>query len=213
MQTYRRPFQVNSTGQLPVLRLFSARSTCWFADLVELALHHAVGPGQVDQVGLLASPQPQHERRDRLAQARVGRGVVIRNEQPLPFKRHAGSDRVRIGSHQLGLHPPVAPQPEGQPVLTVAEIPGKRRAFTWLTPGCRAADRPPDRRPASPDGDRGQARPTRAARAANRLPSFRAHCGKTGSPGFAGEAGHSQQIGTAVEVQVDRLRACSIASR
>ena len=95
-------------------------------DLVELALHHTVGPAQVNQVGLLSRPKPENDGRDRLAQSRLRRGVIVGNVDPLPFERHAGSDPVRIGSHQLGLHPPVPAQSKRQPVLAVAGVSGQR---------------------------------------------------------------------------------------
>ena len=57
MQTNRWPFHVKSTGQLPVLRLFSARLELLVGRDVQLALHHAVGPAEVDQVGLIVLPR------------------------------------------------------------------------------------------------------------------------------------------------------------
>ena len=80
---------------------------------VELALNHPVGPAEVDQVGFLLAAQSEHERSDRLAQAGLRRRVVVSDVDPLPFDEHAGSDRVRVGPHQLGLDPPVSAELEG----------------------------------------------------------------------------------------------------
>ena len=63
-------------------------------NLVELALHHTVGPAQVNQIDLLSVPQAQNDRGNRLAQPRLLRGMVKRNVDPLPFERQPGSDSV-----------------------------------------------------------------------------------------------------------------------
>jgi hypothetical protein len=84
----------------------------------------------VNQVGVVPISQSQNERGNRLAQARFGRGVVVLHVKPLPFEHDMRADRVRIGSHQLGLDSPVSPQPNGQPVLAVAGILGDRWCVT-----------------------------------------------------------------------------------
>ncbi len=75
MQTNRWPFHVKSTGQLPVLRLFSASSSFWSAGDVELALHDSVGPTEMDQVGLIVLAEAEHDRERSTGPGRIS-GVV-----------------------------------------------------------------------------------------------------------------------------------------
>ena len=126
MQTNRWPFHVKSTGQLPVLRLFSARSSFWLAATLSSHCMTPSGQRRWTRSALSLSAQAEHDRGDRLAQAGFGRRVVVGDVDPLPFDEHAGSDRVRVGPHQLGLDPPVPAELEGQPVLAVAQVPGQR---------------------------------------------------------------------------------------
>ena len=129
MQTKRSPFHVKSTGQLPVLRLFSARSSFWLAATLSSHCMTPSGQRRWTRVGLIVRPEAEHDGRDRLAQARLGRRVVVGDVQPLPFDEHPGSDRVRVGPHQLGLDPPVAAELQCQPVLAVAQVSRERGGF------------------------------------------------------------------------------------
>ncbi len=132
---------------------------------VELALHHAVGPAEVNQVGLIVLAQAKHDRGDRLAQAGFGRRVVVGDVQPLPFDEHPGSDRVGVGPHQLGLDAPVAAELKCQPVLAVAQVSGERGRFA------RANDQDVGQRVAD-QIDGGQRRRARGSRAEGQgLPS------------------------------------------
>ena len=126
MQTKRRPFHVKRTGQLPVLRLFSASSSFWLAATLSSHCMTPSGQRRWTRVGLLVLAQAQNDRSDRLAQARLWRGVVIGDVEPLPFER---AQRVPIACELVrmssGLTRQCPPSSKGQPVVAVARGSGR----------------------------------------------------------------------------------------
>ena len=151
--------------------------------LVQLALHHTVGPAKVNQVGLLLVAQAEHEGCDRLAQARVRRGVIIGTKSPCPSRVTRvpiACELVRINSGLTLQYPPSC---ERQPVLAVAGIPGERRASTrpeHQDIGQRIADKIDGGQPhkfGALDSERQRER-------RERVPSLRAQEGRIASPGL-----------------------------
>ena len=91
---------------------------------VELALHHAVGPAQVDKVGGFTLAEAEDDRADRLSQPGFRRRVVVDHVDPLPLDHDTRANGVRVGAHQLGLDTPVAAKLKAQPVVAIAQVAG-----------------------------------------------------------------------------------------
>ena len=93
---------------------------------VELALQDTVRPAEMDEVDLRVLAQAQHDRRDRLAQAGVGRGVVVRDVES-PALRGARGCRSRASWSASRASTCQWPSScECQPVMAVAQVPGQR---------------------------------------------------------------------------------------
>ena len=204
MQTNRRPFHVKRTGQLPVLRLFSARSSVWSAVTFSSHCITPSGHRRRTRSALTCSAQAEHDRRRSTGQARNGRRVVVGDVDPLPFDEHAGPEAVGVGPHQVGLicqRPPSSsasqcwPLPRFRPMRGASPSRTRRRSGKG-SPTRSASASPLDRRLGS-----GPSR--QRASGLSRFPSLRP--GSETARGSASAGGSAEQVGPAVEVEVDGL--------
>ena len=207
MQTNRSPFHVKSTGQLPVLRLFSieGRSSGRRRGSARTGSRRRASgraPGPTSSF----RPSPSTNGRDRLAKARVGSRVVVVDVDPLPFEDHARADRraswsasARASTRQC------PPSSKRQPVLAVAQVRGQRGGSPGRIDqeiGQRVADQV--------DGRQAVEAGTFEARAGSGLRRIVSpHCeprpAGRASSGLTSRGRHAEQVGQAVEVEVDGL--------
>ena len=126
---------------------------------------------------------------------------------PLPLDDHPGADGVRVGTHQLGLDPPVAAELQGQPVVAVAQVAGHgggRAGAGDKQVGKRVADQVGKGQAFHPGGlQRHEQLPRGEPLALVPGPD---QCGRASRGGFSIRRWQPEQVGQAVQVEIGRDR-------